>query len=243
MKTEDFFSELAKIASSNEYKFQDLRERIPLGIDGSGRIALSVNEELKEGRKNAFGHTCVTGIGKTDFIRRLILTLAGVYQAEEVAFLIVSPKREYGELLALKSADVFAPVITNLDELWKVFTFVRGQLEMRKNARNLPFRKVFLVLDGLELLSKGSLEVYLPFFKVATDGGAEVVTGVDLIQSAFARAPENFVGEENALITVMSVGEGNISYVDRDCALSLPKSFSYPEETEFCDAIALVNKL
>ena len=60
MKTEDFFSELAKIAKINEYKFEDLRVRIPLGVDEVGRIALSVSESLKEGRGNAFGHTCVT---------------------------------------------------------------------------------------------------------------------------------------------------------------------------------------
>jgi hypothetical protein len=243
MKTEEFFSELAKIAVANEYKFEDLRARIPLGVDETGRIALSVDERLREGRKSGFGHTCVTGTGKTDFIRRLVLTLSGVYEAERITFLIVSPSREYAELVRLKGADVFAPVINSLDELWTVLSFVRSQAELRKKSGQTLYGKLFLVLDGLETLANGSLEVYLPFFKIASEGGVDVITGVELSQSAFARSPENFVGAENCLVTVMAPGSGDVTYVGENLALSLPKSFVYPEETEFADAVTFVNGL
>lgn len=245
METEKFLAELASIAQNNEYRFADLRSRLPLGMDADGKIILSGTRSEKDGETgkiNAFQHTCVVGTARTEFIRRLILTLASVYDRGQSAFLIISPKREYAELLKLNRADVVAPVVSSIEDVWTAVGFARAQGRLRRGKGEKVFGWLFFVLDGLETLSNGGMDVYLPFLKISSECGADVITGVDFKSSVFANSPDQFVGAGNCLITAMTEGVAGVTYVKEDGGLTLPASFSYPSEPKVAEAVVFVEK-
>lgn len=237
MKTEEFFAELASLARDNEYRFEDLRARLPLGVDGENRLVVAGRRESRR------IHTCVTGTGRTEFIRRLILSLAGAYDRGQTTFVILSPKREYAELLRLTRSNVFVPVISSVEDLWKGVEFARSQAGLRRGDGESVFGRLVLIADGLESVTGGGLDGYLPFFSIAAEYGVTLVTGVDLIKSVFGAVPQHFVGAGNCLITVMSAGKAHLSRVTDEGTLALPQAFTYPSEPSFSDSLAFVEKL
>lgn len=237
MTTEEFFKELANVANTNPFIFDDLKTRVPLGIN-------SENKVLAAGQRESVStHVCVTGVGRTEYIRRLVLNLAGCYDQGQVNFLIASPKREYAELLKLTRANVIAPLIDDLSGVWTALDFAREQAILRLNGGNEKYGKLFFVLDGLETLTNGSFDGYLPFFNLAHSYGVDVITGVDLLGSVFEERPQDFVGGENCLVTVTNAGKADVVYVQKNGKLTLPAAFFYPSEPNFADSLAFVDKL
>ena len=237
MTTEEFFKELANVANNNPFIFDDLRARLPLGLDNENRIVAAGQREA------VCTHVCVTGVGRTEFIRRFALAIAGAYDCGQVNFVVVSPKREYAELLRLTRANVVAPLIDGLSGVWQALDFARAQAALRLNGGNEKYGKLFFLLDGLETLANGRFDVYLPFFNLAQSYGVDVVTGVDLLGSVFEERPQDFVGGENCLVTVTNAGKADVVFSKRDGGLTLPATFFYPDEPNFADALAFVDKL
>jgi hypothetical protein len=236
MNAEELFRELAGIARDNGFGFEDLRARLPLGLDNENRIVVAGQ------RERLFTHACVTGRGRTEFIRRLVLTLAGIYDNNQCSFVIASTKRDYADLLRLNRANVVAPLIDNLDGVWKVLEFARGQAVMNAKSGG-KFGKLFFVLDGLEMLDNGRYDCYLPFFNLAHTFGIDVITGVDLLGGIFEDRPQEFVGAGNCLITVSSTEKADVVYAQADGGLSLPVATKYPNEPSILESVALVNAL
>ena len=71
MRTEEFIQKISKQAKDNA-RFEDLKKGIPLGEDMSGEVVLAQKSEQVYTVRN----TCVTGSNKTQFIRRLLISLA-----------------------------------------------------------------------------------------------------------------------------------------------------------------------
>ncbi len=237
MTTEEFFKELANVANTNPFIFDDLKTRVPLGIDNENRVIAAGQ------RESVCTHVCVTGVGRTEYIRRLALCLAGCYDQGQINFLIASPKREYAELLKLTRANVIAPLIDGLDGVWKALDFAREQANLRLNGGAEKYGKLVFVLDGLETLASGSFDGYLPFFNLAHACGVDVITGVDLLGGVFEERPQDFVGGENCLVTVTNAGKADVVYTQKNGSLTLPVAFFYPSEPSFADSLAFVNDL
>ena len=94
MRTEELIKAVSALSGNNE-KFEELQKGLPLGVDASGNILLAQKNEKNLTIRN----TCVTGAGKTNFIRRFLITISCLYDREEACFFILSPRVEYGELL------------------------------------------------------------------------------------------------------------------------------------------------
>lgn len=236
MNAEELFRELASVARDNGFGFEDLRARLPLGVDGENRIVVAGQ------RERLFTHACVAGKGRTEFIRRLVLTLAGIYDSNQCSFVIASTKRDYAELLRLNRANVVAPLIDTLDGVWKTLDFAREQavLKAKSNGR---YGKLFFVLDGLESLAGGRYDCYLPFFNLAQSFGVDIITGVDLLGGLFEDRPQDFVGAGNCLITVSNTEKADVVYAQTDGGLSLPVAIRYPNEPSVLESVAFVNSI
>ncbi|MBE5752435.1 MAG: hypothetical protein E7343_00010 [Clostridiales bacterium] len=236
MTTEEFFKELALLERDNAFRFDDLRARLPFGVDGDNRICVAGQREC------VFTHACVTGRGRTEFIRRFVLSLVGAYANEQTNFVILSPKREYADLLRLNRANVVAPLINNLDGVWKALEFARTQALLKAKLGE-SYGKLFLVLDGLETLSNGNYDCYLPFLNLAQAFGVDIITGVDFLGGIFEDRPQDFVGAGNCLITVSNTQTADVVYAQKDGSLTLPVSVQYPSEPSVLESLAFVNKL
>ena len=236
MTTEEFFKELTSIARDNAFRFDDLRARLPFGVDGENRICVAGQREC------VFTHACVTGRGRTEFIRRFVLSLVGAYANEQTNFVIVSPKREYADLLRLNRANVVAPLINNLDGVWKALEFARAQA-LLKGKLGESYGKFFLVVDGIETLSNGNYDCYLPFLNFANAFGGDIITGVDFLCGIFEDRPQDFVGAGNCLITVSNTQTADVVYAQKDGSLTLPVAVAYPSEPSVLESLAFVNKL
>ena len=94
MRMEEYISFLSE-KSKDEEEFLRLRAGTPLGMDAYGEAVLSQKTEHPYTVRN----TCVTGLRRTGFIRKLIITLSCLYEKSEANFLVVSPRTEYGELM------------------------------------------------------------------------------------------------------------------------------------------------
>lgn len=243
MTAEEFFKHLATIASDDPERFDSMIERLPLGLDSEKRFVFARADEgaclPTEARSR---HTCVVGTGRSAFIRRVLLTLIGACDEGGIAVVVVSPKREYAELLKLKNADVFIPVLTSVDDLWEVIRICREQADLRLGDGRAIFGKLIVVVDGLEDFVGGGLECYLPFFALSAMG-VELITGVDLVGSVFSASPQSFVGSGGCLISVTNRGFADISRVSASGEMSLPSPFEYPSEPSLSEAVALVNEV
>ena len=243
MTAEEFFKHLATAANDNPDRFEEFLDRLPLGLDGEKRFVLARGlSGVDSPMKTLSRHTCVVGTGRSAFIRRLLLTLIGARDEGTVAVVIVSPKREYAELLKLKTADIFMPVLNSVEDLWEVLRVCREQADLRVGGGETIYGKLIIVADGLEELTGGGMECYLPFFALSSTG-AELITGVDLVGSVFASSPQSFVGNGGCLITVTNRGFADVSRVGLSGNLELPKPFEYPSEPSLSEAIALVNEV
>lgn len=237
MRSEEFISFLSE-KTAEESARQRIREGIPLGLDDAGALVLS---QLRE---HAYTprHTCVTGMRRTGFIRRLMATLSCLYAKTEANFLVLSPRSEYGELLRLKNADVTVPFIRNKTDLDLAFACVK---ELIANAAaGTP--RLFLVLDGLEELpecnANGALDEYRSFFELLTrEKNVDIISGAELIKSIFSGNPGVFVGVGNCLVTTREEGKADVTYVGDDSSLSLPTAMRYPDSPSVLETVIALN--
>ena len=114
MNTQEFMKALFLETEGNE-KLEEYKKGLPIGRDENGNILLA----QKRDKTLTVRNTCATGAGRTDFIRRLIITLSCLYEKDQACFFVLSPKTEYGDLIRLHSADVTVPYIRNKEDIDK----------------------------------------------------------------------------------------------------------------------------
>ncbi len=241
MNMQEYVASLAELSADDE-KLQELRKGLPLGKDVVGNVVLSQQRE----RPFTVRHTCVTGGNCVGFIRRMLLAISRLYTREEVCFLVVSPKTEYGELLRVKGMDVTVPYILTKADLAQATHTIKELLEQREQGKGYP--RLFLILDGLERIegcnSNGDLQEYRDIFDTFTRrGDVDVVTGVDLMKSIFSGYPGAFVGVGNCLVSLREEGKADVTYVDENGGLSLPTPITYPATPSITETVIFLNSL
>ncbi len=225
---------------SDEEKFKAIKEGLPLGEDSLGNILLSQKRQRPITSRN----TCVTGVGRGEFIRRLLLTLAHIYDKNEACFFVLSPRVEYGELLRLRAMDITVPYIRTKSDLNFALETVKELLRQRAYGGGYPH--LFLVLDSLEELPDcnqgGDLEEYRQIFETFTRRtDADIICGADLMRSIFSGYPGAFVGVGNCLVTIREEGKADVTYVGDDASLSLPVPMRYPTQPSLTETIISLN--
>ncbi len=240
MRTEEWITKLSEATAGDDEAFFAFRESVPLGLDEKGEIAVA-HEEKKRGRSR---HICVTGAKRTEFIKRLLVALACLYDETEACFFVLSPNLAYGELLALRHTNFVVPFVRAYEDCLSALETLKELLRAsRSGERGYP--KLILVLDGLETLVNdptGTLDVYAPFFNEFARDEVEIVTGVDLLQSIFSGYPGAFVGIGNCLVTADEDGKADLTLTDEDSSLTAPKAFAYPDNA-LMESIAFLNSV
>ena len=237
MRTEEYISFLTEKSKDDKEKF---RSATPIGRDLTDGVIFS----LSSTRPLAFKHTCVTGVGRTAFIKRLLITLSFFYDKSEANFLVVSPRADYGELIRLHSLDITVPFIREKDDLQGVENCIKELVDLHTRGRGCP--KLYLVLDGLEELDgcnkNGDLEEYRNIFDlVARQPNIEVITGADLIKTIFSGYPGAFVGIGNCLVTAQMGGKADYTFVNDDSSLSMPAPLYYPDAPSCMETVIWAN--
>ncbi len=241
MRSDEFISSLSALAKEDE-TFEKMRKDIPVGTDSVGNIVYArKNETLFSNR-----HTCVTGSGKSAFIRRLLITVSCLYERGEICFFVLSPYAEYGELLRMKSMDITLPYIREKADLELAIETLKGLLRIREYGKGYP--RLFVVLDGLEELAgcnrNEDLEEYRELIELlARKDGVDVVTGVELTKSIFSGHPGAFVGVGNCLIATRESGKADVTYVAEDISLSLPLPLTYPDAPSLTETVLFFNSV
>ena len=241
MRTEELIAAVSELSKENE-KFEELRTGLPLGKDVSDAIVLSQKREKPLTIRN----TCVTGKGRTAFIRRLAVTLSCLYEKSEACFFVLSPRHEYGELLRLRSADVTVPYIRDKADIESAVTTLKELINMRKEGKGYP--RLILILDGLDELPEcndnGDFAVYRDIYDIVmrrTD--VDVITGAELMKSIFSGYPGAFVGVGNCLVSTREEGKADVTYVNDDSSLTLPLPMTYPSEPSVMESIIFLNSV
>ncbi len=241
MRTEEFISAVSRSSKENE-DFDKIRKGLPLGEDMSGHILLAQEREKPLTVRN----TCVTGVGRTNFIRRLLITVSCLYEKGEACFFILSPRTEYGELLRLRSADITAPYINGKADLEQAIAVLKELILMRETGKGYP--RLFLVLDGLDELPEcnqnGDFEEYRALFELLMrKPDIDIICGLDLMKSIFAGYPGAFLGVGNCLITTREEGKADVTHVGDDGSLSMPQPIYYPSEPSVMESVIYLNSL
>ena len=191
-------------------------------------------------------NTCVTGAGRTNFIRRLLITLSCLYEKDEACFFVISTHNEYGELLRLHSIDVTVPYIRNKNDLDQAIDTIKELLRMREYGAGYP--RLFVIVDGLDDLpdcnGNNDLTEYREIFDLLMrKSDVELISGVDLARSIFAGYPGAFLGIGNCLVTIREEGKADVTYVNDDSSMSLPAPITYPSEPTVMESIIYFNAL
>ncbi len=241
MNTQEFIKAVYRQTEENE-KLEEYKKGLPIGKDENGEIALAQTREKPLTVRN----TCVTGAGRTDFIRRMVITLSCLYEKDQAFFFVLSPHTEYGELLRFHSIDATVPYIRDKADLDNAVETLRELMRIRSAGEG--HAHLFLVLDGLEELSKvnedGDFEEYRKIQELLMrKADVDIITGVDLSKSIFAGYPGTFVGIGNCLITTLENGKADVTYVGEDSSLTLPLPISYPSEPTVMESIVFLNTL
>ncbi len=241
MRSEEFVSTLSAM-SKEDTQFESIRKRIPIGVDSVGNVAYA----RREGGISATRHICVTGTGKTGFLRRLLITLACLHEPHEICFFILSPKTEYGELLRMRAMNATVPYIRMKSDLDLAVETLKDLLNLRRGSKGYP--RLVVVLDGLENLENcnrnGDLEEYREIMQLlASQADVDVFTGVELDKSVFRGFPGTFVGVENCLIATRESGKADVTYVREDTSLSLPMPLTYPSVPSIMETVLFFNAL
>lgn len=241
MRAEEWISATA-VRSKTEEGLRLLKKGIPLGVDDRGETVFSQRREHTFTAR----HTCVTGANRTDFIKRLVITLSQLYQGAEACFLVASPRASYGELMKLKTVDVTVPFVRSKADIEDVKKCVCEIIEKQTVGQGCA--KLVLILDGLEEIAdcneNGDLEEYRTFLELlARRESVDVITGVELMQSIFSGYPGAFVGVGNCLVTTKSDGSADVTYVDDDSSLSLPTAMAYPNAPSVAETVLFLNAL
>ena len=242
MRAEEFIALLSE-QSKDEEGLCRLRAGVPLGVDSIGNVVFSQKREMPFTMR----HTCVTGVKRTAFIKRLIVTLSCLYDKPEANFLILSPRTEYGELLRLKNLDVTVPFVSTKADVESAKACVSELLNMYLTGGK-GYPKLFLVLDGLEEIEgcnqNGDLEEFRAFFElIARQKNVEVISGTELMKSIFSGYPGAFVGVGNCLVTTREEGKADVTYVSDDSSLSLPTVMSFPDAPSVTETVIFLNSL
>ena len=241
MRSDAFISSISQL-SGDDAKFEELKKGLPLGEDSVGNILLSQKRE----KPLMVRHTCVTGPGRGEYIRRLLLTVSCLYEKSEATFLVLSPKTEYGELLRLKSMDATVPYIRSKSDLELAVDGVKELLLMRETGSGYPH--LFIVLDGFDGLPDcnhgGDLEEYREIFElIRRREDVDIISGVDLTKSIFSGYPGAFVGLGNCLVSLREEGKADVTYVKDDASLSLPIPITYPSAPSIVETVIFLNSL
>lgn len=241
MRTEELIKVVSSLSGNNE-KFEEFKKGLPLGIDASGNILLAQKLESPLTIRN----TCVTGAGKTNFIRRFLITISCLYDKEEACFFVLSPRVEYGDLLRLHSADVTVPYIRDKQDLSQALETLKELIHMRAFGKGYPH--LFLILDGMDELegsnSNGDLAEYREIFEmIMRKPDIDVICGADLARSIFSGYPGAFLGVGNCLITTREEGKADVTYVNDDSGMTLPSPMVYPSEPSVTESIIFLNSL
>lgn len=241
MNAEEFL-EILSNHLQDEGKIEALKDGIPLGTDSVNKLVFAFSKEPTFSLR----HICVSGARRTAFIKRLMITLACVYDKTEANFLVLSPRLDYGELLRLQSLDMTAPFVRSKEDLSSALNCVKELMEMQQTGRGYP--KLFLVLDGLEEVagtnSNADLEEYRAFFESLTARkNVVVISGTDLMRSIFSGYPGAFVGAGNCLVTTREEGMADVTWVQEDSALSLPSILHFPSSPSFTETVIFLNAI
>ncbi len=241
MRSDEFIRNMRQSAKSEE-ELEFLRQGTPLGVDTIGEVVFS----QKHTGVTVYRHTCVAGVKRTSFIRRLIITLSCLYEKDEACFFILSPKTEYGELMRLRNVDATVPYINSKEDFENAIATLAELLQLRKNGKG--YSKLFLVMDGIEELENcnqnGDLAEYRKVFEmVSMQEDIELITGVDIVKSIFSGYPGAFVGIGNALVATQDEGTADVTHVNGDASLSRPKPIRFPDEPSITETIVYFNSI
>ncbi len=239
MRSEEFIALLSN-AAENEEKFDKMRKDVPLGVDSVDNVVYS----HKHTRPYSTRFTCVTGGGKSAFVKRLLITVSCLYDRKDACFLILSPNVEYGEFLRLKSMDVTVPYIRTKSDLELALETLKQLLQEREGKRGYP--RLFVVMDGIETLEgcnrNEDLEEYRETIDLlARKGDVELIAGVDLTKSIFSGYPGAFVGIGNCLVATREMGKADVTYVNDDATLTIPVPMGYPSAPSIMETILFFN--
>lgn len=239
MKTDEYISFLIEKSADDKDIF---RSKTPLGRDSTNGVVFSKSRESKV----AFRHTCVTGVGRTAFIKRLLIALSFFYEKKEMNILVLSPRPDYSELIRLHGLDITVPFIRSKADLANAVACIKELVDLHSRERGCP--KLYLVLDGLEELDgcnkNGDLEEYRDIFDIILrQPNIEVITGADLIKTIFSGYPGAFVGVGNCLVTTQGNAKADYTFVNDDVTLSLPSLLHYPDSPSFMETVIWANSV
>ena len=241
MRSEEFISLLCGMAKDEE-KFTAMRKDLPLGIDSVENIVYA----HKKTKPYYTSFTCVTGGGKSAFIKRLLITLSCLYDKSDVCFFILSTNTEYGELLRLKSMDATVPYIRTKSDLDLSLETLAKLLRDRENGKGYP--RLFVIMDGIESLEGCNRNEDLEEYRVVLDmlarkSDVELIAGVELTKSIFSGYPGAFVGIGNCLVATRETGKADVTYVNDDASLTLPEPITYPSAPSIMETVLFFNSL
>ncbi len=239
MRSEEFIALLSNAAENEEY-FEKMRKDVPLGIDSADNVIYSHTHTKPYSTR----FTCVTGGGKSAFLKRLLITVSCLYDKKDACFLVLSPNTEYGEFLRLKSMDVTVPYVCTKSDLDFAMETIKQLLQDREGRRGYP--RLFIVLDGIETLEgcnrNEDLEEYRETMDLlARKGDVELFVGVDLTKSIFSGYPGAFVGIGNCLVATREMGKADVTYVNDDATLTMPVPMGYPSAPSIMETILFFN--
>lgn len=239
MRSEEFIALLSN-AAENEEKFEQMRKDVPLGIDSVDNVVYS----HKNTKPYSTRFTCVTGGGKSAFLKRLLITVSCLYERKDACFLVLSPNAEYGEFLRLKSMDVTVPYVRSKSDLEFAMETLKQLLREREGKRGCP--RLFVLLDGIETLDGCNRNEDLEEYRDAIDlfarrGDVELIAGVDLTKSIFSGYPGAFVGIGNCLVATREMGKADVTYVNDDATLTMPLPITYPSAPAITETILFFN--
>ncbi len=241
MRTEELIKAISEESKDND-RFEELKWGMPIGVDVGDNLVLA----QKKVKPFTVRNTCVTGVGRANFIRRMLITLSCLYDRDDASFFVLSTNDTYGELLRLVSADFTVPYIRDKADLAQAVETLKELLRMRENGKGYP--RLFVVLDGLDVLpdcnKNNDLEEYRDIFDILIrKPNVDVICGADLGKSIFAGYPGAFLGIGNCLVTTRDSGKADVTYVNEDSSLTLPMPITYPSEPSVMESIIYLNAL
>ncbi len=241
MRSEEFVSLLCNMAKDEE-KFIEMRKDLPIGVDSVENVVYA----HKKTKPYSTKFTCVTGGGKSAFIKRLLITISCLYNRSDVCFFILSPNVEYGELLRLKSMDATVPYIRAKSDLEVALETLKHLLREREYTKGYPH--LFVVLDGIETLDGCNKNEDLEEYRAVMDllarrESVELIAGVELTKSIFSGYPGAFVGIGNCLVATRETGKADVTYVNDDASLTLPAPLTYPSAPAIMETILFFNSV
>lgn len=226
MQVQDLIALLSETAAKNEYRFENLRARIPLGVFENGEIATAHREE----KPDRYHFALCSGEERREFVLSLVLSLACLYDEREASFLILSPHTDYAALLRLDGADISVPYIRNANDLKEALKTVSELISMR--ALRIGYPRLFIVCDGLDEIEDAAYDDVTDPYKLCLDtvgnSVSEVIAAVDLTKSKFSGFPGALAGIGNCIVTTKGGGKADVTQVGTDSSLGVPREISYP---------------